>query len=91
MMTAFSMTGALYGYALNLWIRYGDGFTGLLTVQSSVTETRRKARQIFTFGIWDKVTVTVTVSQTVSLRSPDRSRHPQTGRLQCFSQRTFVF
>ena len=29
-----------------------------------------------TFDIWDKVTVVYRVSQTVRLRSPDRSRHP---------------
>ncbi len=34
-----------------------------------------------TFGIWDKVTVLDTVSQTITLRSPDQSRHPQTGIL----------
>ena len=36
----------------------------------------RSYDKIPTFGIWDKVTVVATVTQTVDLRSPDRSRHP---------------
>jgi len=51
----------------------------MLPLPESHSETRS---EFATFGIWDMVTVVPTVTQTVDLRSSDRSRHPQIGILQ---------
>ncbi len=49
---------------------------------------RKRDAEFLTFGVWDKITVVPTVTRTVGLRSPDRSRHPPDRDFTSFCQPT---
>jgi len=62
--------------------------TSAVPTEEERARTEPGTKKNSTFGVWDKVTVVPTVTETVGLRSPDRSRHPPDRDFTSFGQPT---